>query len=85
SQKIAIRKLMKEYIVKKASEVTLDELYTEILNGKISNEIHALAKKIYPVRRVEVYKTKLLMIPTPEGPKPAVVISPIQLRKTLVK
>ncbi|MEM4224581.1 MAG: 30S ribosomal protein S3ae, partial [Desulfurococcaceae archaeon] len=76
SQKIAIRKLMKEYIVKKASEVTLDELYTEILNGKISNEIHALAKKIYPVRRVEVYKTKLLMIPTPEGPKPAVVISP---------
>ncbi|MEM4769235.1 MAG: 30S ribosomal protein S3ae [Desulfurococcaceae archaeon] len=85
SQKIAIRKLMKEYIVKKASEVTLDELYTEILNGKISNDIHALAKKIYPVRRVEVYKTKLLMIPTPEGPKPAVVISPIQLRKTLVK
>ncbi|MEM4557509.1 MAG: 30S ribosomal protein S3ae, partial [Desulfurococcaceae archaeon] len=85
SQKIAIRKLMKEYIVKKASEATLDELYTEILNGKISNDIHALAKKIYPVRRVEVYKTKLLMIPTPEGPKPAVVISPIQLRKTLVK
>ncbi|MEM0325870.1 MAG: 30S ribosomal protein S3ae [Desulfurococcaceae archaeon] len=85
SQKIAIRKLMKEYIVKKASEVTLDELYTEILNGKISNDIHALAKKIYPVRRVEVYKTKLLMIPTPEGPKPAVVISPIQLRKTLAK
>lgn len=85
SQKRASRRTMSEYITKRASELTLDELYTEILNGKISNDVHALARKIYPIRRVEVYKTKLLMIPTPEGPKPAVVISPIQMRKSIAK
>lgn len=83
SQKRAIRRIMRDYIVKRASELTLDELYNEMLSGKISNDIALLARKIYPIRRVEVYKTKLLMIPTPEGPKPAVVISPVQLRKTV--
>mgnify|MGYP001772650989 CR=1 FL=1 len=81
SQKRAIRRAMREYIVQKASELTLDELIHEILKGTVSNEISERARKIYPVRRVEVYKTKLLMIPTPEGPKPAVVISPIQLKR----
>lgn len=80
SQKRAIRRVMREYIYKKASELTLDELIQEIMSYKISNEIMELARKIYPVRRVEVYKTKLLMIPSPEGPKPAVVVSPLQLR-----
>ncbi|MEM4717252.1 MAG: 30S ribosomal protein S3ae [Desulfurococcaceae archaeon] len=81
SQKIAIRKVMRDYIVRKASELTLNDLLNEILKGTISTEIAENTKKIYPVRRVEVYKTKLLMIPTPEGPKPAVVVSPIQLKK----
>ncbi|MCC6054478.1 MAG: 30S ribosomal protein S3ae, partial [Thermosphaera sp.] len=57
----------------------------EILKGTIPNEIAERARKIYPIRRVEVYKTKLLMIPSPEGPKPAVVVSPIQLKKSIVK
>ena len=82
SQKRAIRKIMQDYITSRASELTLAELVSEILSYKISNEIAERARKIYPIRRVEVYKTKLLMIPTPEGPKPAVVISPIQLRKS---
>lgn len=80
SQKHAIRKIMQEYISQKASQLTLDELLQEMLKGNISNEIAERAKKIYPIRRVEVYKTKLLMIPTPEGPKPAIVISPIQFK-----
>ncbi len=82
SQKRAIRKIMQDYITSRAPELTLAELVSEILSYKISNEIAERARKIYPIRRVEVYKTKLLMIPTPEGPKPAVVISPIQLRKS---
>ncbi len=80
SQKRAIRKIMRDYIFKRAAELTLDELYNEILSGKVSNDLAVLARKIYPIRRVEVYKTKLLMIPTPEGPKPAVVVSPLQLK-----
>lgn len=83
SQKRAIRKVMYNYIASKAPELTLAELLSEVLNNKISNEIAEHARKVYPIRRVEVYKTKLLMVPTPEGPKPAVVISPIQLRKTV--
>jgi len=80
SQKRAIRKVMKEYIQQKATEWTLDELVHEVLKGTVSSEIAERARKIYPIRRVEVYKIKVLMIPTPEGPKPAVVVSPLQLR-----
>lgn len=80
SQRKSIRKIMRDYILSKAPELTMDELVNEILSGKISNEIAELARKIYPIRRVEVYKSKLLMIPTEEGPKPAVVVSPVQLK-----
>ncbi|ADV65620.1 30S ribosomal protein S3ae [Desulfurococcus mucosus] len=80
SQKRAIRRVMRDYIYKKAGELTLDELIQEIMSYKVSNEISELARKIYPIRRVEVYKSKLLMVPSPEGPKPAVVVSPLQLK-----
>jgi small subunit ribosomal protein S3Ae len=47
----------------------------------MSAEIMERARKIYPIRKVEIYKSKLLMIPTPEGLKPAVVVSPLQLKR----
>ncbi|AFK50825.1 30S ribosomal protein S3Ae [Thermogladius calderae 1633] len=78
SQKKAIRRIMREYIYEKASSLTLDELVNEILGGKVSADIAERTRKIYPVRRVEVYKSKLLMVPGPAGPQPAKVISPIQ-------
>ncbi|MCY0867896.1 MAG: 30S ribosomal protein S3ae [Desulfurococcus sp.] len=72
TQKKAIRKIMREYILKKASELTLDEFLQEILSYKISSEIAELARKIYPIRRVEVYKSKLLAAPPVSvEPKPA--------------
>jgi len=74
SQKRAIRKIMTEVIKKFASEATFDELITAMVFGKLSTEIFQKAKKIYPLRKVEIYKSKLLTIPTPEGPKPAVVL-----------
>uniref|UniRef100_A0A7J3XYK4 Small ribosomal subunit protein eS1 n=1 Tax=Thermogladius calderae TaxID=1200300 RepID=A0A7J3XYK4_9CREN len=78
SQKRAIRRIMRDYIHEKASALTLNELINEILGGKISTEIAEKARKIYPIRRVEVYKSKLLMIPGPNGLQPAKVVSPIQ-------
>ncbi len=81
SQKRAIRKIMEEYIKQRVPELTLDELIQEMLFGKMSAVIAERARKIYPIRKVEVYKSKLLMIPTLEGLKPAVVVSPLQLRK----
>ncbi len=74
SQKRAIRKIMAEVIKKFASEATFDELVTAMVFGKLSTEIFQKAKKIYPLRKVEIYKSKLLTIPSPEGPKPAVVL-----------
>ncbi len=81
SQKRAIRKIMEEYVKSKVPQLTLDELIQEMLFGRMSAEIMERARKIYPIRKVEIYKSKLLMIPTPEGPKPAVVVSPLQLRR----
>ncbi|HIC99617.1 MAG TPA: 30S ribosomal protein S3ae, partial [Pyrodictiaceae archaeon] len=44
----------------------------------LANEIFEAAKKIYPLRKVEIYKSKLLTIPGPDGkPQPAVVVSPL--------
>ena len=81
SQKRAIRKIMEEYVKSKVPQLTLDELIQEMLFGRMSAEIMERARKIYPIRKVEIYKSKLLMIPTPEGPKPAVVVSPLQLKR----
>mgnify|MGYP000713436670 CR=1 FL=1 len=80
SQKRAIRKIMGEIIRTRASEVTLDQLIQDMVFGKLSADIFAEAKKIYPLRKVEIYKSKLLTIPAPEGPKKAVVISPLMLK-----
>ncbi len=77
SQKRAIRKIMKEIITKHASQVTFDQLIQDMVFGKLSMEIFNEAKKIYPLRKVEIYKSKLLTIPGPQGPQPAVVVSPL--------
>ncbi|RLG80181.1 MAG: 30S ribosomal protein S3ae [Thermoprotei archaeon] len=81
SQKKAIRKIMKEYIEERVPQLTLDELINEMIFGKMSQEIAEQARKIYPVRKVEIYKSKLLMIPTPEGSKSATVVSPLMMKK----
>ncbi|MEM0380548.1 MAG: 30S ribosomal protein S3ae [Desulfurococcaceae archaeon] len=74
SQKKAIRRIMKEHVMEKVPQLTFDELINEIVFGKMSQEIAEKARKIYPLRKVEIYKSKLLMIPTPEGLKPATVV-----------
>ncbi len=81
SQKRAIRKIMEEYVNERVPQLTLDELIQEMLFGKMSAVIAERARKIYPIRKVEVYKSKLLLIPTPEGLKPATVVSPLQLKR----
>lgn len=81
SQRRAIRKAMIEHLKKRASETTFEQFINAVVSYQLANEIAELARKIYPVRRVEIYKTKLLKVPGPNGPEPAVVISPIQLKK----
>ena len=80
SQKRAIRKIMQNIIVKRAAEMTFDELIQAMLFGDLAQEIFQEAKKIYPLRKVEIYKSKLLTIPVPGGPEPAVVVSPLMYK-----
>ena len=80
SQRRAIRKVMYEAIESKASSLTLDELIKEMVFGDLSTAIYNEAKKIYPLRKVEIYKSKVLMIPGPKGPQPAKIISPLMLK-----
>ena len=77
SQKKAIRRIMKEKVEKAAREQTLDEFIQSMLFEKLATEIFEEAKKIYPLRKVEIYKSKLLTIPGPQGPRKAVVVPPL--------
>ncbi|RLF05979.1 MAG: 30S ribosomal protein S3ae [Thermoprotei archaeon] len=60
SQKRAIRKIMFEIIDERASELTFDEFVQEAVLGRIAAEIEMRAKKIYPLRKAEVRKIKVL-------------------------
>ena len=77
SQKKAIRKIMEKLIKKKASEQTFEELIQSILFDKLNSEIFQEAKKIYPLRKIEIYKSKLLTTPGEYGPQKAVVLQSI--------
>lgn len=75
SQKHLIRKLMREIITNYVSERTLSEVIQAMVFGSLALEIFQKAKKIYPLRKVEIYKSKLLSIMTPEGVKKAVIVA----------
>ena len=86
SQKRAIRDIMQEIITQKAQESTLDEFIQLMVYGDVEGSLSQLiderARKIYPLRKVEIAKSKLLWVPGPNGPEKAVVISPVQLKRT---
>lgn len=65
SQMHLIRKIMEEVIMKKNEQLLYDDLVQQLVLGKIASEIYNLAKKIYPLRKVEIRKSKLLEIPPP--------------------
>lgn len=60
SQERAIRKIMFEIIDEKAKDLTFDEFVQESVLGRIAAEIQARAKKIYPIKKAEVRKIKVL-------------------------
>jgi len=75
SQKRVIRDLMKKTIGKQATASTLSGFIKYIIDGKMGSEIYKSCKKIYPVKRVEIYKTHVISQPTiiieePKKPEP---------------
>jgi small subunit ribosomal protein S3Ae len=59
SQERAIRKTMVELVEEAAEERTFEDLVDSIVEGRLSSAIYNEAKTIYPLRRVEVQKTRL--------------------------
>lgn len=74
SQRCSIRKIMMDLVAKRASERTFDEFVNDMIFGDFVQTIFNEVKKVYPVRKVEFVKSKLLAVPTPEGQKKAIVV-----------
>jgi len=60
SQERAIRKIMAQVVEAKAQQLNFDEFVQEMVLGKVASEVFNAARKIYPLRRVEVRKSKVL-------------------------
>jgi small subunit ribosomal protein S3Ae len=51
---------MGDMVKKAAKKKELDQLIQEIVQGKISVQMYRAASKIYPLKRVEVRKVKVI-------------------------
>lgn len=63
SQIKGIREEMIKIVLKRASEVNYEQFIEEAIIGKLSANIYRNAKYIYPLRRVEIRKTHVLLVP----------------------
>jgi len=64
SQRKVVREAMKKTITDQAKVCTLAELVKHILDGKTGSDIYKNCKKLYPVKRVEIFKTEVILQPT---------------------
>jgi len=64
SQKRVVRESMKTTITEQAKTSTMYEFVKSILDGKMGSEIYKNCKKLYPVKRIEIYKTEVTQQPT---------------------
>jgi len=55
-----IRRVMREVVAAKAKDRTLEQFIQEVVLGKLSSDIYKEAKRYCPVRRVEVFKSKVV-------------------------
>ena len=64
SQRRVVRDAMKNTIFGIANKSTLSEFVKYILDGKIGSDIYKNCRKLYPVKRVEIFKTEVISQPT---------------------
>lgn len=63
SQEKAIREIIRDIIYRKAEELNYADFVLESVQGKIASEIAREVKKIYPIKRAEIRKIKVLEEP----------------------
>ena len=64
SQKKIVRESMKKTITEQATKSTLSEFVNIIIDGKLGSELYKNCKNLYPVKRIEIYKTEVIAQPT---------------------
>ncbi len=64
SQKKVIREAMKKTIFDQAKTNIMSDFIKIILDGRMGSEIYKNCKKLYPVKRIEIYKTEVVSQPT---------------------
>lgn len=64
SQKKVIREAMKKTIFDLAKTNVMSDFIKIILDGRMGSDIYKNCKKLYPVKRIEVYKTEVVSQPT---------------------
>lgn len=70
SQKHNIRHIMEDVISKKNDQLLYDELVQQLVLGKIASEIYNAAKSVYPLRKIEVRKSEVVVIGSPQAAAP---------------
>ncbi|MGC9049857.1 30S ribosomal protein S3ae [Pyrobaculum sp.] len=66
AQKSAMRKRIVETLAKKAAEMDVGQFLKEVTEGTLAADLFLAAKKIAPMRKVEVAKIKVLKYPPEE-------------------
>jgi small subunit ribosomal protein S3Ae len=64
SQKKIVRDAMKKTMSDQAIKITFSEFVKNILDGKVGSDIYLNCKKLYPVKRIEIFKTEVISQPT---------------------
>jgi small subunit ribosomal protein S3Ae len=66
AQKSAMRKRMMETLIKKTAEMDIGQFLKEVIEGTLAADLFVVAKKIAPMRKVEIAKIKVLKYPPEE-------------------
>jgi len=59
-QEVALRKAISESIIQAASHLTLEQFVQELFLSKVASDAFRNAKSVYPLRRVEIVKAKVI-------------------------
>jgi small subunit ribosomal protein S3Ae len=68
-----IRRIMTEMLTESAEKNTLAGFLQEILVGDLNNRLFNAARKIHPVRRIEIAKSEILSAPTIESDETPII------------
>jgi small subunit ribosomal protein S3Ae len=63
SQEKALRESMEKVLTAEAAQMPFSEFVREVVDGKMAGKMYKVAKPIYPVRRIEIYKSEVKVQP----------------------